>query len=193
MILAFSTSSAYASVAAISQSGELIWQGSVQAPTSASAACFDLLDRLKSESGLDPNHAELYLADIGPGSFTGVRVGVVIAKTFAYLNGRSVAGANSFDLIAPDKTAVLPSKRGEFFIRVPGNSAYSSVDLPEGSDIGFGPGIDDQVYPSAGGFVRLLTQLKPCSAMEFVPEYLIEPSISIPKSPFKKIVDGSPA
>jgi len=149
-----------------------------------------LLERMVAEPGLQLENATLFLADIGPGSFTGVRVGVVLAKTFAYMNSCEVAGASSFDLIHPDETVVLPSKRGEFFIRKPGQLAIRSVELPELPYVGFGPGVEPAIYPSAAAFVSLLSKISPASAMQFVPEYLIEPSISVPKTPFKKIALG---
>ena len=185
MIVGFSTSSAWASVATIDPgSRRVIWQGSENAPQGASGACLDLLQKMIEETGVRLEDAELFAADIGPGSFTGVRVGVTLAKTFGHLYSRPVAGASSFDLIAVDQIVVVPSKKGEFFIRVPGQLPVRSADLPSSAFLGFGPGIDPQVFPDASRFFDLLGLLEPVSASEFIPEYLIEPSISTPKKPF---------
>jgi tRNA threonylcarbamoyl adenosine modification protein YeaZ len=175
VILAFSSSSALASVAAISFDGEIRWEGSRMAPRSASSAIFSLLSEMAA-FGLGPSDAELFAADIGPGSFTGVRVGVMVAKAFGYVFSKPVAGATAFDLISPGGMAAIPSKRGEWFVREPGKELVRTATLQLGIEI---------VEPVASGFARLVDELQPMSAAEFVPEYLIEPSISQPKKPFR--------
>lgn len=79
-----------------------------------------------------PAHIETFLADsnmtladidclvcgTGPGSFTGVRVGVMYAKTLAFALGKPVIGISSFDAIAYENIAVnravvCTSKRNE--------------------------------------------------------------------------------
>jgi len=184
VIVAFSTSSAWSSVAAIDRVSGVIWSGSENAPQGASGACLRLLERMAENSGVRVEDAEMFVADLGPGSFTGVRVGVTLAKSFGYLFDRPVAGATSFDLIAADRVVVLPSKKGEYFVREPGMTPFRTPELPEMPFIGFGPGIEPQTTPSAARFFEILDTLNPVDAMTFVPEYLIEPSISIPKKPF---------
>lgn len=184
MIVAFSTSSPRASIAVFDRVAGVIWQGFELAPMAASGACMRLLERMMADTGLRLDGAELFAADLGPGSFTGVRVGVTLAKTFGYLYGRPVAGASSFDLISADETVVLPSKKKEFFIRRPGMDPFRSVDLPDEPFVGFGHGIEPETYPEASRFFQLIEKLVPRDALAFVPEYLIEPSISVPKKPF---------
>jgi hypothetical protein len=126
--------------------------------------------------GLNPSDAEMFAADVGPGSFTGVRVGVMVAKAFSYVYSKPIAGAQAFDLISPTGIAAVPSRKGEWFLREPGKEPARVVELPDGMLA---------VEPLASGFSRLVDQLKPTSAAEFVPKYLIEPSISQPKKPFR--------
>lgn len=184
MILAVSTSSPLVSMAVVDSQRGIIWQGSMPAPMAASGACLTMLDEMTRDTGITLAAIELFAADVGPGSFTGVRVGVALAKTFGYLHEKPVAGATSFDLISATCTVVLPSKKGEFFVRRVGEKAYRTVELPSEFFRGFGPGIDTPTLPDASRFVDLIGRLQPVSAMDFVPEYLIEPSISIPKTPF---------
>lgn len=180
MIIAFSTSCALASVAVIDRKHGVLWEADEYAPQGASGACLKML----GAAGARLEDAELFAADIGPGSFTGVRVGVTLAKTFGYLFGRPVAGVSSFDLVSADAVVVFPSKKNEFFIRRPGVIPIRSVELPNEPFIGFGPGVEPQVFPRASRLANSLDRLVLHNAMSFVPEYLIEPSISVPKKSF---------
>lgn len=184
MIVAFSTSSPYASVAALKEDGSVFWMGQRHAPMQASGACLALLDQMKEETGRGAQDAEVFAADIGPGSFTGVRVGVILAKTLAFVHQRMVIGANAFDLIDPDGVVVLPSKRGEYFVRIPGEAPLQTRELPLTSFQGFGVDVPEQRFPHAAGFAPLLAKLVREDPMTFAPRYLIEPSISQPKQPF---------
>lgn len=186
MIVAFSTSSPWSSVAAIDGS-TVLWQAQRHAPQQASNACLAMLQEMEAALGRGVADASGFAADIGPGSFTGVRVGVMLAKTFAFVHGKSVVGADSFDLIDPTGVVVLPSKRGEYFVRTPGEIAVRSEVLPEGEYRGFGPDVDPSEPPHAAGFSRLLETLVPEDPNVFAPRYLIEPSISTPKKPFRGV------
>jgi len=143
-----------------------------------------MIEQMTAALGFDLRDTEAFAADIGPGSFTGVRVGVMLAKTFAFVYGRLVMGADSFDLIDPAGVVVLPSKRGEFFVRELGSPAVRTTELPSVPYRGFGPGVEPSEPPSAAGFARLIDRLERIDPISFAPHYLIEPSISIPKKPY---------
>jgi tRNA threonylcarbamoyladenosine biosynthesis protein TsaB len=142
------------------------------------------LETLLEQSGRSLQDATLFAADLGPGSFTGVKVAVTIAKTLAYALGKPAAGTASFDLIDPAGVVVMPSKRGEFFIRQPGEEPVRSHSLPAGPFTGFGPEVESPVYPEAFRFSAVLDRLHPVEPERLVPNYLIEPSISVPKKPY---------
>lgn len=184
MIVGFSTSSPVASVALIDVGGEVLWSGSDEARHAASGACLKLLERGLRELGKDLAEASLFVADLGPGSFTGVRVGVTLAKTLAFAYGKETAGADAFDLIDFSGVVVLPSKRSEWFVRRPGQIPERVEVLPDSPFSGFGPGIESPRYPNAAGFAPLVGSLIRCAPEELVPGYLIEPSISTPKKPY---------
>jgi tRNA threonylcarbamoyl adenosine modification protein YeaZ len=185
VIVAFSTSSPLASVALIRADGTVLASGEELAPMRASGACLAILSGLLSSRGLRLEDAELFVADLGPGSFTGVKVGVTLAKTFAFTHKKLAAGARSFDLVDADGVVVLPSKRGEWFVRRPGNEPVRTEELPNEPFSGYGNGIENPVYPRAEGFTKLLDRLVAVEAERLAPEYLIEPSISKPKVPFQ--------
>jgi len=187
VIVAFSTSSSQTSVALIAPDGAVIASRREHAPMQASGACFRQLESLFQETGRNLDAAELFAADLGPGSFTGVKVAVTIAKTLAFSKGKQVVGADSFDLIAPDRTVVMPSKKGEFFVRRANADPIRTPDLPDEDFVGFGPGVEPQTFPDAARFAALLPSLRPMAPEMLVPNYLIEPSISTPKSPLSAI------
>lgn len=49
-----------------------------------------------------PSDVKTMAVSIGPGSFTGLRVGVVCGKTFAYATGCSMVGVDTFQAVAAD-------------------------------------------------------------------------------------------
>lgn len=168
MIAAFSTSGPRASVAVIDE-GSVVFEGDETAQGRAGEACL----RLLQASGVPLSEIRLFAADLGPGSFTGVRVGIVLAKTLAWAQGASCAGADAFDLVSPSEIVALPSRKGEWFVRTPGLPPERTRDMP--ANVG---------VPLASGFAKL--SLKPMSPFELVPAYLLEPSISTPKEPFRR-------
>jgi tRNA threonylcarbamoyl adenosine modification protein YeaZ len=182
VILAFSTSSPWASVALI-DGDTVVWEELQHAPQNASAACIRMLEA----HGEEWRKARIFAADVGPGSFTGVRVGVMLAKSFAFALGGGVVGANAFDLVATDETVALPSRRGEYFVRVPGEEPVRTEAVEFGRVVGYGPDFSEPEMPRAGGFAQLNESLKVEDPMTFAPAYLIEPSISIPKKPYRHV------
>ncbi len=98
-VLAIETSGSIGSVAALAGS-ELVGaltlppeQGSAQSLAPALKALLDL-------SHWQPEDVELVAVTIGPGSFTGLRVGVTAAKTFAYAAKAQVLGLDTLETIA---------------------------------------------------------------------------------------------
>ena len=79
-----------------------------------------LLERV----GWKPADVQLVALTIGPGSFTGLRIGVTMAKTFAYAVGAEVLGVNTLETIAEAApanfsavTAVIDAQRGDVVLR----------------------------------------------------------------------------
>lgn len=191
MIIAFSTSSPQASVALIAPHGPVLAARSKFAPMQASAACLEMLREMLDELGTDLDKATVFAADLGPGSFTGVKVAVTLAKTFAFSRGVLATGASSFDLISTSATVVFPSKKGEWFVRWPGQEPVRQIELPDEPVVGYGSGLEDQRYPDAGGFVHLLESLEPNDPKMLLPNYIVEPSISHPKNPLSPLGTGN--
>lgn len=58
------------------------------------------IDRALSEADLTPSDCDFFGAVTGPGSFTGIRIGIATAKGFALATGKKLCAVTSFDLIA---------------------------------------------------------------------------------------------
>jgi tRNA threonylcarbamoyladenosine biosynthesis protein TsaB len=82
------------------------------------------VDHLLGQVGLRPDDLEIVAVDIGPGLFTGLRVGVAAAKGLAQALGIGVVGVTSLDVLiagAVDTVgrrlvlAAVDARRGELF------------------------------------------------------------------------------
>jgi len=187
LIVALSSSSPLVSVALFGEDVLLIFSDQAEPHHNAGGTCLHLIEKGLAELHKTPQDLSLIVADVGPGSFIGVRVGVTIAKTMAYALQIPVAGVPAFDLIDPIETVVVPSKRGEYFIRRPGAPVIRETSLPTSEPFsGYGEGVAESRYPEARNAASLLGGLKRVRAEELLPEYLIEPSISTPKRAFER-------
>lgn len=81
------------------------------------------VDRLLKSCRVRPNQVEAVAVSIGPGSFTGLRVGVVFAKTFAWANSASLVAVDTLQAIAENiagdyqtVTVISDAQRRELFI-----------------------------------------------------------------------------
>jgi tRNA threonylcarbamoyladenosine biosynthesis protein TsaB len=80
------------------------------------------LKSLLAEALWPPASIQLVAVAVGPGSFTGLRIGVTTAKTFAYAVGADVVGVNTLAVLAhqaPRSAAplwtIMDAQRGELF------------------------------------------------------------------------------
>jgi tRNA threonylcarbamoyl adenosine modification protein YeaZ len=103
------------------------------------------LDFLLTESGIDRGDIDLFAVTRGPGSFTGVRVGLATAHGLALGLGRRVVTVPTFRAIAsawPEETVTvtLAAGRGEIYAATFGPAATETEHLlvPLGSEGGCG-------------------------------------------------------
>ncbi len=75
-----------------------------------------------AQVGWQPADVKLVAVSIGPGSFTGLRLGVMTAKAFAYAVGAAVVGIGTLETIAaatggaaPDIAIASDAQRGEVY------------------------------------------------------------------------------
>jgi tRNA threonylcarbamoyladenosine biosynthesis protein TsaB len=185
VIVAFSTSSPVASVALLEADGGCLGSRARDANMAASGACLSMLDELLVSLDASLQDARGFVADLGPGSFTGVKVGVTLAKTLAYLESVPVAGASAFDLIDPGSAVAIPCRKGEYLVRRPGEEPFLTKEIEPGTK-GYGADFEHEVHPAASCFAPLLPRLEWTQPELLVPRYMLEPSISIPKRPYSQ-------
>ena len=80
-----------------------------------------LAARLLGDTGLGFADVELLGVGVGPGTFTGVRIGVATARALAQAGGTALAGVSSLAALAAgvegrDVLAVVDARRGEAFV-----------------------------------------------------------------------------
>jgi len=83
----------------------------------AKAAC--------ERAGWNPRRIDLVAVSIGPGSFTGIRIGVTLAKVMAHDTGAKIVAAASLRVMAENATpdrrrvaAIVDAKRGGLFASI---------------------------------------------------------------------------
>lgn len=92
---------------------------------------FGAIGRLLAGSGLELRDLDGFAAATGPGSFTGIRVGLVAAKAFAEVHDKPLVGVSSLRALAhaapvgARRVALLDARRGEVFAGL-----YDSSSVP---------------------------------------------------------------
>lgn len=76
------------------------------------------IDWLLTESGVDRHDIDLYAVTRGPGSFTGVRIGLATVQGIALALGKPVCAMSTHEAIAGGGSAVVvdDAGRGEFYL-----------------------------------------------------------------------------
>lgn len=129
LILAVETSGRWGSVA-LGIDDNILVERQFSAPMRHSAELFAAVNDLLCHCSRLPHEiAEIYIS-AGPGSFTGIRLAVAMAKTMAFANSVKVVAVNSLDVTAQnasqyaavtnhkisDTAVALDAKRGQFFV-----------------------------------------------------------------------------
>jgi tRNA threonylcarbamoyladenosine biosynthesis protein TsaB len=97
------------------------------------------IDAVLREAGLEPRQLEALAVGTGPGSFTGVRIGLATARALAFALDLPAAGVSTLDALAagaPCAVPVIDAKRGEVFALLNGKPRClkpADLDLHSGA------------------------------------------------------------
>jgi len=121
-ILALDTTSEFGSVA-IRVDGRTVKELTVHAPEGFAHLLFPAIDRTLKQAGVRLAEVDCFAAASGPGSFTGVRVGLSAAKGLAEALGKPAVGVSNLQGLAsfgnlPLRAVVLDARRGEVYAAV---------------------------------------------------------------------------
>jgi tRNA threonylcarbamoyladenosine biosynthesis protein TsaB len=117
-------------------------------------------DELLRAVGLTPADLDLLAVGVGPGSFTGVRIGLAAARGLGFALDLPVAGVSTLDALAagaPGGVPVIDARRGEIFTVDSGHVRCQAPDVLEVDSgrnyVGFGAVRYREVIEAAGGVV----------------------------------------
>lgn len=117
LVLGLDSSLPLLSVALVAD-GLLIGAVTLTGKDSRNEKLLPAVDWLLAESGIDRHAIELFAVTRGPGSFTGVRVGLATVQGMATALDRPVCAMSTHEAIAGDQsiTVVDDAGRGEFYV-----------------------------------------------------------------------------
>ncbi|MFM8581284.1 MAG: tRNA (adenosine(37)-N6)-threonylcarbamoyltransferase complex dimerization subunit type 1 TsaB [Planctomycetaceae bacterium] len=111
MLLAVETSGGVGSVALLDPGG-CRWSRSLQLGGRHGQTLLPEIERLLRDSGLTPTQLTAIAVGLGPGSYTGLRIGVVCAKSLAFALRCPLVGVETFRCIAVASLADPPLASG---------------------------------------------------------------------------------
>jgi tRNA threonylcarbamoyladenosine biosynthesis protein TsaB len=113
LILAFDTATDVATSALVSD-GEVLGERA-----SIAVTLLEDVDALLRQAGAHTTELEGLAVGIGPGSFTGIRIGLATARGLALALGTPAAGVSTLEALAagaPGAVPVIDARRGEVFV-----------------------------------------------------------------------------
>ncbi len=174
---------------AVIKGGEVFYEA-VSGKSKTSQTLFPLIDKLLSTAGVSVESLDYLGCVIGPGSFTGIRIGVSAVRAMAYAHGIKCVPVTYFDVLAykiedcDGRAVVTDAGNGVCYVRLGGEeSVMRAQDVLSLLDKGVGI-ITDITALSGRGIVHSSGDLvkafyasmdKACDFEKIAPVYLRKP------------------
>jgi tRNA threonylcarbamoyladenosine biosynthesis protein TsaB len=120
-VLGIDTSTSWGTIGLIAGE-QILCEYSLEGKASHSERILKTIDRVLGDCGVSMGEIDGFAISIGPGSFTGLRIGVSSVKGLAFATGKPVAGVSSLDALAhnaryfPDLICpMLDARKGEVY------------------------------------------------------------------------------
>ena len=133
-ILGIDTSSMAASVAVI-EDNKLICEYTINTKKTHSQKLMPMIENMLSLSDLNVREIDAIAVCEGPGSFTGLRIGMATAKAIAHVNDIPVIGVNSLEVLAANMNlcdkkicSILDAQRNQVYT---GRYHYEGTGAPQ--------------------------------------------------------------
>lgn len=103
-------------------------------PNEHSKYATSYVKKVIDEAGIDANDIDNILVVNGPGSFTGVRIGVTIAKTYGYLINKEIIPVSSLKSLAISSKnngnimSVITANRSSYYVGIYDNEYNEVID-----------------------------------------------------------------
>lgn len=150
-LLAIESATGAASVALAGSDGEVLAEAVSSDLRAHVEFLMPTIERVCAEAGVRLQDLRAIAVDIGPGAFTGLRIGVTTAKALAQTLGVAVIAVGSLDALAAragneSVWTCLDARRGRVYARAPGADARVFVPADLSHAVGPAPIMGDAPY-----------------------------------------------
>lgn len=136
LTLGFDTATGWGCLGLV-RDGELLAETGWQVGRNQAEQFVPVLDGLLARVGLRPADLDLIAVGCGPGSYTGLRIGLAMAEALAFSLARPLTGVGTLEALATNGAGypgpvcpVLPARRGEVYAAVYRNGEEAVPPTP---------------------------------------------------------------
>jgi tRNA threonylcarbamoyl adenosine modification protein YeaZ len=121
-----------------------------------SVSIFQMAERIQAETAIKLSEIDLFASATGPGSFTGIRVGLAAVQGWAHAFRRPVRGVSVFSALAEAAQSpadwvvpILDARRGDFYVA--GIRTHKRSNQQPNSETAIGLNLEQGNTPDIGG------------------------------------------